>query len=70
MIGNSLEFAQTQPLNKLCDHMIALVLNRDRMFEMKNGPAAGLDLLRRPPWTMLFPQGMLVSVPCYGRRPC
>lgn len=28
---------------------------------MKNGPCAGSDLLKRPPWSMLFLQNMLVS---------
>jgi hypothetical protein len=40
---------RTQPLNKLPSYVIAVALNRKRMFKMKTGSFTELNLLKRPP---------------------
>ena len=62
VVFGSLELLQTQPPNKLPTAVIILALSNNRVFEIKTGSFSGLCLLERPPWEVLLPEVMLVSV--------
>jgi len=67
VVHNSLELVQIQPLNILNSYTITLVLNKDRMAEMKNSSFSELDILKRPLWSVLSLEAMLVfTVLCHG----
>lgn len=62
MICSSLELEQTQPPNMCPTCMITMVLSNNRMSEMKkNSSFPRLDLLKRPIWSVLSLEAMLVS---------
>lgn len=56
----------TQPLNKLPSYIIAVALNRERLFKMKSGSFPEQKLLKRPPWSVLLLEAMLVCDHCFS----
>lgn len=65
---NSLDLAlQLRPRTHCRIHMIILVLSNDRMSKMKavQRSFCGLDLLERPPWSMLPLEATMVFVVHY-----
>lgn len=54
VVGSRLEL--TRPSNMLPSCIITLALSNDRISEMKNGSFSGMDLLGRPPWSILLLQ--------------
>lgn len=48
--------------------MIVLVLSSQKMSKVENGSSSGLGLLKRPPWFMLSPEAMFISVMCVTAR--
>lgn len=40
--------------------MLALVLNSDGMFKMKDSPFIGLSFLERPPWSIFLLEDMVI----------
>ena len=57
-----LELTQALTLNTMCGYIIALALSNDWMSKTKNGLFSGLVLLKRPPWSVLPLEAMLISV--------
>ena len=67
VVCSSLELRQALLLNGMPSHMTALALGNGRMFKRKKGSFCGLDLLKRPLWSVLL-EAMCGL--CYSQRPC
>lgn len=70
VVHSSLELKSTLLLNVMPSHTIALALGNSRMSKRKKGSFCGLDLLERPPWSMLLLEAMLTCGLCYSQRSC
>lgn len=51
-----------QPQTMLPSHIMVLVLSNNWLYKMKNSSLSELDLLKRPVWSLLHLDTMLVSV--------
>lgn len=61
--ARSLEIVQVLPWNVL-SRCTTIVAPSNKRPKMKNGSSSGLSLPERPPWFMLLPEAMLVTVVC------
>ena len=59
MVCTSLELAQILSLNSLPSHRITLTLRNNKISKVKNDSFSGLNLVERPPWSMLLLETML-----------
>lgn len=57
-----LGLTQGQPWNTLPSNMMALARRKCRMFEMDNHSFSGLDILKRPPWSLLLQGAMFMPI--------
>lgn len=62
VVHSSLALAQTQPLNKLPNRMIPLVMSSDRIFQTKSGSFPELGFLKRSPWSTFSLEAMLIQL--------
>lgn len=61
VVHSSLALAQTQPLNKLPNRTIPLVMSSDRIFQTKSGSFPELEFLKRSPSSILSLEAMLIQ---------
>lgn len=69
VVCSCLELRQALLLSVMSSHMIALALGSGRISKGKKGSFCGLDLLERPPWSMLLLEAVLACVTCVTVRP-